>query len=142
MIGRYKDEIFLLFVLLGAIFFAYRDRGKKKWDPKNSNREPGQIFDRTTYMGQLRLMAFGLLTIFGGRHIDEAGQWLWHQFGEELVVSPAKAAWHGIVAFGFGLSFVIMSIVSMLLIYNDRKERSASEGGKSLSSPTKRSTKR
>ena len=143
--------------ILALLFVRYLNKRAEKQNPK-SLFEPGQFFDRATYTGHIRAIILGFLVIFGGRHIDEAGQWLWRQFGNELVVTPEKARWHATVALGLGLLFVIPGIASILRVYNDRqrkkesrhktddegnkKGRSAPERIKSLYLPTKRNTRR
>lgn len=67
-------------------------------------------------------MVLACLVIWGGRYIDEMGQWLWRQFGEELIVTPKKAAWHTLVARTMGTIMLVASALTILRIYKERQQ--------------------
>lgn len=96
---------------------------RKRFDPSNYNSGPGQIFDNTTYVGNIRSIVFFGLAIFIGWHLDEIGRWLWHQFGEELIVSPAKERWHRIVVIALGSGGIIFSLLHMHLVFLKRRRQ-------------------
>jgi cytochrome bd-type quinol oxidase subunit 1 len=94
-----------------------------KFDPDSHNFGPGQLFDNATYIGNIRFIIFFGLAIFAGWHLDEVGRWLWHLFGEELVVSSAKEKWHRIVVVVMGGCGIIVALLHMHLVYLKRRRR-------------------
>lgn len=123
MTSELRILMYTSFFVLGCFFVNRLNKGKKRYDLSNTSMGPGQFFDVKTYKGNMRFMVFSCLTIFGGRHIDEAGQWLWRQFGKELVVTPEKAAWHALVALTMGMIGLVVSSLRIQRIYNDRQRQ-------------------
>jgi len=96
---------------------------RKKWDPRNYNSGSGQIFDNDSYSGNIRFIVFSCLAMYVGWHFDEAARWLWHQFGEVLVVSPAKEKWHRMVAIALCAGGIIMGLLNMHMIFFKRRKK-------------------
>lgn len=116
-------EAIALFILI--IFLVKRiNKGKKRYDPRNSLQGAGQFFDNGTYRGNIRSIVLACLWIYAGRHIDEMMQWLWHQFGSDLIVTPAKAEWHARVALALGMIVLVISILNIQRVYKDNKRSS------------------
>lgn len=84
--------------------------------------KPGQLFDNESYVGNiLSIVVFFSMICIGG-YIDDIGRWIWHQYGEELIVSPGKEAWHKVVARTIGVVGIIFSLINMQSIYANRKK--------------------
>lgn len=96
---------------------------RKKWDPRNYYFGPGQIFDSDSYIGNFRSIVFSCLVMYVGWHLDEAGRWLWHQFGEVLVVSPAKERWHRMVTVALCSVGIILGLLNMHRIFLRRRNK-------------------
>lgn len=96
---------------------------RKKWDPRNYNSGPGQIFDNDSYAGNFRFVVFSCMAMYVGWHLDEVARWLWLQFGEVLVVSPAKEKWHRMVTVALCSGGIIMGLLNMHMIFLKRRNK-------------------
>lgn len=117
-------ELFITILFFVAVlFFAYRsNKGGKRFDPKNYGSGPGQFFDKETYAGNIRGMVIFCLVVALSGHIDEINRWIGSQFGEELIVSPGKEAWHQVVARSMGIVGIIFTLINLQSIYAKRKK--------------------
>lgn len=82
---------------------------------------PGQIFDGRSYAGSIRFIVFSILVIYVGWHADDVGRWIFHQFGENLIVSPGQEAWHQMVALGMGIVGIVIGLINIYTQYTGRK---------------------
>lgn len=85
--------------------------------------EPGQFFDNGTYAGNLRSIVVFILMIYIGGYIDDIGRWIWHQYGEELIVSPGQEMWHQVVARAIGVVGIIFSLRNMQSIHTKHRNK-------------------
>lgn len=111
--------VFILMLLL----VKHINRGKKPYDDRNYYQGEGQLFDKKSYRGNVRLAIFACLFALIGSHLDEFGQWLYHQFGSELVIAPGKSEWHARVATVMGIGILIGPIRRIYNIYQARREK-------------------
>lgn len=88
---------------------------------QNPSFSSGGLFDIDTYIGTWRAVVLCMLIIYGGRHIDSFGQWLWGLFGEELHIAPGKAEWHARVAFAMGATPLVLMLMNLLRLFRLRR---------------------
>lgn len=117
------DLIVTLLLICSAFFVVNLNKGKKKGDPRNYYMGAGQFFDSYTYIGNIRSIALFSLMTYIGWHFDEIGRWLWHQFGNELIVSSGKERWHRMVVVAMGTGGSIVSVLFMYRIFLKRHKQ-------------------
>jgi len=104
-----------IFVLV-LLFVAHLNKGKKRGDPRNYFMGKGQFFDPSSYKGNVRAILLGVLVLLIGWHIDKIGQWIWIQFGNELVVPRGREYWHRIVSTSIGLILIIVGLLNLIAV--------------------------
>jgi len=104
-----------IFVLV-LLFVAHMNKGKKRSDPRNYFMGKGQFFDPSSYKENVRAILLGVLVLLIGWHIDKIGQWIWIQFGNELVVPRGREYWHRIVSTSIGLIFIIVGLLNLIAV--------------------------
>ncbi|MDD2701904.1 MAG: hypothetical protein PHH36_11815 [Sideroxydans sp.] len=119
-----QQQIELLITLLisglAITVVSRMDKGKKKDNPRNYYMGKGQLFDHHSIRGNANSILLGLLVCIVGWNIDEIGRWLWHQFGNELIVSHQKESWHRMVAMAIGLGITLISLLQLISVLRTR----------------------
>lgn len=77
----------------------------------------GQFLDQTSYLGNIRLALLGCVLVIFGWYLDEIGHWLWHQFGEELVVQPGKMRRDVIAFIVMGCIAIVSAAVNLIRVF-------------------------
>lgn len=67
------------------------------------------------------MIVMALLIVYGGRHIDLFGQWLWDLFGAEWGAPPGSADWHARVALGLAMPILILEPINFYWIFRKRR---------------------
>jgi H+/Cl- antiporter ClcA len=76
----------------------------------------GQFLDVNSISGNVHGIVLGFLVCFVGWHLDEMAHWLWQQFGNELIVSPGKEAWHRIVSTTIGVILIVSAFLQLIFL--------------------------
>ncbi len=122
MSNKYMELLLtLIFSAIALVVVSQMDKGKKKDDPKNLFMGKGQLFDLDSVKGRLNGIFFGMVVCLIGWNIDDIGRWIWYQFGNELLVSQQKEAWHQTVAMVMGLGIITINIVQLAFLIRTRR---------------------
>lgn len=118
-------ETLLAILAFGAalVIASQLNNGRKRGDLRNYYLGKGQFFDTNSVLGNVRSLILGLFVCLVGWYLDEIGRWLWHQFGNELIVSPAKERWHRLVSTTMGLTLIVISLLQLIFIARDRRKQ-------------------